>query len=288
MGAALKNMSKATIQKFCERFLPVDFPGSSPLIELGVFAAGLSVLSPPAHLIRKRANFHSLLYSNNNAGAIQVESSYVSVRQNSLWLIPAGLDYALKPASKSWQVMWFHIRRSQRWSHLERSVPLARPPGQAHRMVHVLTSLIAESRAPQHDRVKMGKCLSEVLCIFLQRRLHLDAGFAEARERERIAEVWEKVDHDLKREWTVADVAEIHGSSVSHFHRLTQRFHHTSPLKVITQLRVQRARELLANTDLKLESIATVVGYESGFSLSKVFKTYTGIPPREFRRRLKA
>ena len=51
----------------------------------------------------------------------------------------------------------------------------------------------------------------------------------------------------------------------------------------ITNLRINRAKELLRSTDLKSSEIATQVGYNDPHYFSTVFKKNTGLPPQQFR-----
>ena len=60
-----------------------------------------------------------------------------------------------------------------------------------------------------------------------------------------------------------------------------------SPIEYIQNLRVQRAKELLLNTNLTVLQISQMVGYEHNSSFTKVFKNLEKISPTEFRRNIK-
>ena len=55
-------------------------------------------------------------------------------------------------------------------------------------------------------------------------------------------------------------------------------------LEYLTTLRVQRAKELLQETKLRLYEVASRVGYESDLAFAKTFKTHTGITPTRYRK----
>ncbi|MDO6763097.1 GlxA family transcriptional regulator [Agarivorans sp. 1_MG-2023] len=57
------------------------------------------------------------------------------------------------------------------------------------------------------------------------------------------------------------------------------------PIQYLQKLRVQKACELIENSQLKLEAIALKVGYEDPGAFRKVFIKVIGLSPREFRRR---
>lgn len=53
----------------------------------------------------------------------------------------------------------------------------------------------------------------------------------------------------------------------------------------LTRIRVNKVKELLDSTDYKIVEICEMVGYDNPRYLSKVFKQYVGMTPREYRER---
>lgn len=58
-----------------------------------------------------------------------------------------------------------------------------------------------------------------------------------------------------------------------------------SPLKFLTQLRMEKAKQLLSNSDYTVRQITNVVGYTDEFTFSKAFKRYTGLSPKYYRKK---
>ena len=52
----------------------------------------------------------------------------------------------------------------------------------------------------------------------------------------------------------------------------------------LTNLRVQRAKELLQDTQMPLYEVASRVGYDSDMSFTKAFKKRTGVTPTRYRK----
>ncbi|MCC6231431.1 MAG: helix-turn-helix transcriptional regulator, partial [Verrucomicrobiales bacterium] len=82
--------------------------------------------------------------------------------------------------------------------------------------------------------------------------------------------------------WTLDDVARLAHMSGEHLRRICQRELGRSPMQHITFLRMRRAAELLASTQLKVEVVATEVGYQNPFVFSNTFKKWTGWRPSEY------
>jgi len=79
-------------------------------------------------------------------------------------------------------------------------------------------------------------------------------------------------------------------SCLSSFHllRLFKRAFGESPHQYLIRRRLERARDLLATTDLPIWEVCQRVGYESLSSFSRLVLTRYGSSPRELRRRLAA
>jgi AraC family transcriptional regulator len=90
--------------------------------------------------------------------------------------------------------------------------------------------------------------------------------------------------HDnCARELGLNEIAEAAYLSPFHFARLFKKITGATPHAYLASLRVERARRLLAETDLTLADVGARVGYESQSHFTKVFREATGLTPRAFR-----
>ena len=71
--------------------------------------------------------------------------------------------------------------------------------------------------------------------------------------------------------------------SVSYISALLKKKLGTSFVKMLTDLRMEKAKELLANPMLKIVDIAEQLGYNDSYYFSHCFKKHFGVPPKEFR-----
>lgn len=56
-------------------------------------------------------------------------------------------------------------------------------------------------------------------------------------------------------------------------------------VEYLTEVRMEKVKELLRNTDYKIIEICSMTGYDNPRYFSKIFKQFTGMTPREFRDR---
>lgn len=99
---------------------------------------------------------------------------------------------------------------------------------------------------------------------------------------DRLSQIWEEVAADLGARWTVERLASMAHVSAEHLRRLCQRNLGRSPMHHVTFLRMKRAAQLLAETNLKIEHIAAEVGYQNPFVFSTAFKKWTGWRPSDY------
>lgn len=113
---------------------------------------------------------------------------------------------------------------------------------------------------------------------------HYVMGFAQPQHRdERIVKLWQVVERDLARAWTLKQMADLAHVSHEHLRRLCRQHLGRSPLQQLTFLRMQRAQQLLNSTSDKIETIAHAVGYENAFTFSTSYKKWIGWRPSEHR-----
>lgn len=132
-----------------------------------------------------------------------------------------------------------------------------------------------------------------LLSMFVEKlRCHLVAAMTEASSRpeKRIGPLQAALDPCLgvvlrlvhakpERDWTVHSLARESGLSRSAFADRFRTLVGRPPLQYVTEIRMQKATELLETTDIPVKRIAALVGYESVSAFSSAFKRRFGSPP---------
>lgn len=87
------------------------------------------------------------------------------------------------------------------------------------------------------------------------------------------------LDQDIK----LTDLAQLLGMSQSHFSHLFKQSMGISPHQYLLQQRVERAKQLLKQTERSVIEIALACGFDSHSHLSKQFRQFTGMTPKAYR-----
>lgn len=91
------------------------------------------------------------------------------------------------------------------------------------------------------------------------------------------------IQSDLTQSLDVEEMARSLQMSASHFIRTFKAQVGYSPLAYQTRLRIERAKDLLRNTSLRVSEIAAQIGYQNPMYFSSTFKKHTGMTPLEYR-----
>lgn len=85
----------------------------------------------------------------------------------------------------------------------------------------------------------------------------------------------------------VETIAASAGITSGYAIHLFQKFLHSSPIAYLNAYRLEKACELLADSDCNISEIAAEVGYESPSYFSELFRRNKGYSPREYLKRKK-
>jgi len=96
--------------------------------------------------------------------------------------------------------------------------------------------------------------------------------------------VREYVQVHLDESIDLSTLAAVAGLSMHHFAREFKQSAGVTPHYYLIQKRVERAQQMLAQTDLSLAEIAGAVGFSDQSHLTRHFRGLLGTTPREFRR----
>jgi len=90
------------------------------------------------------------------------------------------------------------------------------------------------------------------------------------------------IDNNFDKDISLEQISKQAFLSRFHFHRLFKQVYKKTPLQYITQKRIDKAKNLLAENKPVTE-VCSEVGFESHGSFSLLFKKGTGFPPTFYR-----
>ena len=150
-------------------------------------------------------------------------------------------------------------------------------------------AMVSEISAEQLGHAAMLDALVRQIVIHLL-RCHLTVRKSDQIELSRAGPVDRRLRRAVEfmhdnygREIAVEEIASAAYLSEYHFARFFKQISGVTPHVYLANLRMERARKLLAETALSISEIASVVGYHSQSHFTKMFKSVTGVTPRAYR-----
>ena len=93
------------------------------------------------------------------------------------------------------------------------------------------------------------------------------------------------IDRDYAKELDVPALARAAHASPAHFSRGFKRAFGETPHQYLLKRRIERAKDLLRETDRSVTEVSLDVGFRSLGSFSTAFRELVGEPPRDYARR---
>ncbi|MEO1593389.1 MAG: AraC family transcriptional regulator [Cyanobacteria bacterium J06632_22] len=153
----------------------------------------------------------------------------------------------------------------------------------------IATMLLAELQGESFGSHLYIESLANVLAVHLLRHHTTTQPDLPTYEgglpQRQLLQVLDYIDAHLGNEITLADLAQLVGMSQFHFGRLFKQSLGLSPYQYLLQQRVERAKQLLKQTDNPVAEIALECGFNSHSHLGRKFRQLTGITPKAYRNR---
>lgn len=90
--------------------------------------------------------------------------------------------------------------------------------------------------------------------------------------------------HYTEIDFSVKAVAEYSGISETHLRRIFKQDLNISPIKYINCLKLDKAKNMLQNSNYTINEIALSVGFDDPYYFSRLFKRETGLSPSEYKK----
>lgn len=239
---------------------------------------GVADAAPPYSMVRANLSGTYMLACFAGAGKILLDGRWQVCRAGMACLAPPHVLHAFHAVPRRrWGFCW--IKYSQPAE--QKPVITSASPVLAHFDAQPLHAAIM---GLYHER--KGAAEPAVLRHWAELIHTYVLRFAQPwRGDDRLWKLWESVDQQLGESWTLKKLGQKCNLSGEHLRRLCRQQLGRSPMHHVTYLRMQRAASLLESTPQKIETIATLVGYENPFVFSNTFKKWIGWRPSDYRRR---
>jgi AraC family transcriptional regulator len=155
--------------------------------------------------------------------------------------------------------------------------------------LHLALALAAMTRQPLAADPLVAEQLGMTFAVCVARLLAQQPAKATAPQGlaispQRLRRVLDYIETSLgERTLSLAEIAAVAHLSPFHFSRAFKSATGTAPHRFVVERRVDRAKALLADSDISLAEIAAAVGFANQAHFSTMFRRLTSMSPRQYR-----
>jgi len=97
-----------------------------------------------------------------------------------------------------------------------------------------------------------------------------------------VIQVKKYINGHVEKKLTLNTVAEVFNISPNYLSILFSKYNDIGFTDYINQCKIEAAKQMMIDGDLKIYEISELLGFESAFYFSRVFKKVTGVSPRDY------
>ena len=238
-------------------------------------------------------------------GSFYINNSVVKVRTNDLILIKPHVPHFLKiECDRPCRFLYlkFSFSKTEKQKYSETSLNdflsfitestdnegfIAISHTYCSNISTLMQQIMHENKTSDSESEFLRTLLTMELFVWLSRSLRVQWEATLSSKGNKLREIMESaktyIDENYSADISLNDVAGYVYLSVSHFSRAFKKMYKTSPIQYLLSVRIEKAKELLVETNLKINDIATAVGFGAQQRFNDIFKKHVGVSPSSFR-----
>lgn len=234
--------------------------------------------------------FHQLLYVVEGEGEITLDGKGSSIQQDNVALILPNSVHSIVSNSKLTVLVLafvdnvfdssFQQELFTTFFHTSKLFKLN--PFIGSELRQLLRKMLFEHSNPNSLHILAMKIfLSEILILLARARQPLQIHDANSLRAERIRQY---LDTHYFEILSSNDIAAMQGISMRYINNIFKEQYKITPMQYLTNIRIEIAKKMLAETDKDIASICFELGFETVSTFYRIFKTSIKMPPNKYRK----
>ncbi|NLN81628.1 MAG: AraC family transcriptional regulator [Clostridiales bacterium] len=230
---------------------------------------------------------YQLLYFKNGKGLFRHENRVYTVSEGQIFIYyPDEPQYYQYELGDSPELYWAHFTGNKVKEIFER---LGIYPSRIHSVGvkdayhNLFEKIIREMQLKQKNFETLVNTYFYQLLALMSRSLSQDID-KRTWQYEQIERAIHMFHTEFHKPFSLAGYARQCNMSVSWFARLFRRQTGVSPQQYLTNVRINKAKELLASPSYNIGEIGNMVGFHNPLYFSRIFKNHTGCSPSEYKK----
>jgi AraC-like DNA-binding protein len=235
-------------------------------------------------IIRNPAQVTVIGYVLTGQGHIQLGSGSFLAKAGDSFILPANQLHDYSPALKdTWSFLWFNVRGPLILQLLDAYRLSAGGLYEGCSIERLLRKGIALVGSKDGSAVSMHHKISGII---LEIMLELSEALKSTNIpiSPEVLSIKHYLDQNIEESVTMDQLSEAHSITPRHINRLFKKELGTTPYNYLLDKKIELAKNLLANTNIPVSSIAGKLKFADAYYFSNMFKRKTGLSPRQYRK----
>jgi AraC family transcriptional regulator of arabinose operon len=258
------------------------------LTDIGIYP------SAPHHYVERELGCPQaiLIYCLDGGGVLRMDNKVYKIQKGDAVLIPPNRPHLYRSdRSAPWSIFWVHFTGEQSEAMLKNMRTARQTPQLCIPDTGLMRDAFEDLYACLNYHYSDAGLLamtSELIRLFSKMKLHQSAFQAQRKSAEgRTVGTIGFMQQHLDMSLTLGELAAHSGQSIPYYSKLFKERTNQSPMAYFIQLKVQKACELLDQTDLSIQEVAVKLGYDDPYYFSRIFKKVQGASPSIYRQSIK-
>ncbi|MGI6031017.1 MAG: helix-turn-helix domain-containing protein [Eubacteriales bacterium] len=250
-----------------------------------VLAAGHYRANPAYEIAREGVEGTLLLFTLSGEGRLTYGGRSYALRAGQMFFIDCAKLHVYTTQQAPWEFLWVQCGGVEGYyRYLTRftgSVFAIENQGAVRACMMELLEK-AEVQGPLYE-VESSEMLVRLCCMLLRDWQGEKEG-QESVAHQPVLGTMRLLEECCEKKWSVQELAQMAGYSKFHFIRTFKKVCGHTPGEYLLRCRVARSKELLRDTGASVEEVAEQVGFHSASQFIRVFRTYEGVTPHQYRK----
>ncbi|HEY0273435.1 MAG TPA: AraC family transcriptional regulator [Chitinophaga sp.] len=229
-----------------------------------------------------------LIYCIEGEGDIFLHDKAYVLKANSYFIIPRNVPHRYTSyGANSWSIYWVHFSGElapliyHRFATNHQPVAVPVPYDEARiRLFEQILHLVEHSYNEREMEI-----LNFKLWSFVNSFVYLREANPAINPDDVVGSSIEFMKKRLHKKFTIEELAQQQGLSVSHYARIFKQKTGISPINYFNQLKVQKACQYLYFTERSIKEISAELGVDDPYYFSRLFSKVIGVSPAGYRKR---
>ncbi|KQO18314.1 AraC family transcriptional regulator [Paenibacillus sp. Leaf72] len=234
-------------------------------------------------------DYSKFYYIEHGSGWLKIGDEEYSPAPGELILVPEGVpqSYSVIEGSATYRKYWCHFSAKVGEINLFKllDVPYLCTAADQERVRTIFAELVFYANDQTiYARLLAKAKLLELFSLFIMQQGEESISLKNAAATQRLTEILSYIHMNSGSDITIQDLAKRACLHPNYFIRMFKEQMGVPPIQYIARLKIEKAKELLADSTLSVSEVAEQAGFNDLFYFSKQFKKIAGLSPTEFRK----